>query len=110
MSQNLAGTPDKTKRYHRDDKVHSEKNKFKCETCDTKLSSKQHLKIHISSIHMGSKPYKCEICKIKFSQLGSLNRHFEQTHERKEKKCTLCGKELCSKDSLDTHITVVMWY
>lgn len=70
-----------------------------------------------SSYNLGTKgqSYECHICRRKYSKIQGLKRHMKSKHVAKSKnshskivnrtrvKCTICGKEFASKDSLKSH-------
>ncbi|KAL3234990.1 Uncharacterized protein RNJ44_02778 [Nakaseomyces bracarensis] len=52
---------------------------FKCEMCERRFKRQEHLKRHVSSLHMGERPYSCEICLKSFSRSDNLSQH-KRTH------------------------------
>ena len=68
----------------RKNKDYSEKKgKYKCSDCDTRFSRKEHLKVHIESVHEDM-CHKCSICKSVFLHVNSLKAHISRVHEEKE--------------------------
>ena len=55
-----------------------------CPFCDKKMSRKDKLNEHISSIHEKEKSYQCDTCKIFCSSKQYLKRHIETVHEKKK--------------------------
>lgn len=52
---------------------------FKCDMCERRFKRQEHLKRHVSSLHMGERPYSCDICLKSFSRSDNLNQH-KRTH------------------------------
>lgn len=48
---------------------------FKCELCERRFKRQEHLKRHVSSLHMGERPYQCDICLKSFSRSDNLSQH-----------------------------------
>uniref|UniRef100_A0A1I8GPV8 Gastrula zinc finger protein XlCGF57.1-like n=1 Tax=Macrostomum lignano TaxID=282301 RepID=A0A1I8GPV8_9PLAT len=56
---------------------------FQCDTCQKKLSSKSHLKAHISAFHEKEKPHECKRCGKSFLNASHLHVHIRSyTGER----------------------------
>ena len=78
------------------DIVNKVKELFKCDICDSKLSSKAHLTRHIAHVHFAAIHekkifFKCEVCGKSYPDKGKLNRHVAMAHEGKKpnKKCNI---------------------
>lgn len=52
---------------------------FKCDLCERRFKRQEHLKRHVSSLHMGERPYQCNICLKSFSRSDNLSQH-KRTH------------------------------
>ena len=54
---------------------------FICVICAKTFTAKQHLILHIDSVHEGKKDFKCPHCGIGFGRPGHLKRHIQAVHE-----------------------------
>ena len=77
--------------------------KHPCNKCDSKFTTKSHLKTHVSAIHEGVK-YTCNQCYKKFPQTGHLRRHIQSVHEGVKYECNLCDEQFTLQNSLRSHI------
>ena len=80
--------------------------KFNCEYCKADFTSKNHLKRHIESVHLGFK-FPCNLCKYEATAKRSLQSHIESKHEGKKYPCPQCKLQICDKSSLRKHIRTV---
>ena len=80
-------------------------NKFNCEICGKKLSTKKGLEYHIDCVHLNVKKFKCHICEKSYGKIIYLNQHIKTVHINiKDSKCDICKKNLWTKKWFDqTH-------
>ena len=75
---------------------------IKCEHCDFKAETMQHLKTHVNFKHQG---LKCDYCEFTNLSKDILEKHMQKKHknQRKEKRapspftCTYCAEVLENK-------------
>ena len=80
--------------------------KFNCEFCKKDFTSKDHLKTHTESVHLGYK-FPCNLCKYEATAKRSLQTHIASKHEGKKYPCPQCELQSCDKSSLRKHIRTV---
>ncbi|KAJ0184256.1 hypothetical protein K1T71_000679 [Dendrolimus kikuchii] len=80
-------------------------NKFICETCGNKFSSKHSIKIHLRT-HTGETPHACTFCPKRFTQISSLLRHKMRHTGVRPHKCVVCSKKFYTKVELKSHAAV----
>merc|ERR1719464_48245 len=81
------------------------KKQFFCMHCDPpkSITSKQHLKEHISVVHEG-KRYACPECDKIYRTTGHLKSHIQSDHLKQDNfECKYCGKRFGSRIRLDGH-------
>ena len=84
------------------------KDKFKCEDCDAKFSTKSKLQIHIKQVHLKIKDFHCEDCDAKFSTNGDLQIHIKRVHLKiKDFECKECDAKFSTNGHLKDHIKKV---
>ncbi|KAH1003734.1 hypothetical protein HUJ04_003604 [Dendroctonus ponderosae] len=88
--------------------VHMANGGFVCDTCGQILRTSSALKEHME-IHNRQSGHKmehiCNVCNISYSTNRSLKEHYKKIHsQRKQYVCSICGKSLSSKSTLETHI------
>jgi len=74
----------------------------KCHLCDTVLSSKHRLRIHIESIHQGIR-YPCDQCNYKATNKDHLKRHNQIRHQEPKISCDSCDFKTATQDYLKNH-------
>ena len=81
-------------------KVHK---RFKCFECNSRFTTKAHLKEHAKNI-----PVECKECNIKFCTKKLLGDHEKRKHgdDRGGNVCDLCDKSFSSKFRLKTHVQI----
>ena len=77
--------------------------KHNCEECEGTFHSKQSLKLHVTTQHLGLRPHKCELCDKTFTQIGHLSTHMKLKHLERKFPCTKCDKIFGLKGHLDEH-------
>ena len=81
---------------------------FACNQCESKFTTKGHLKQHIKSIHDKINDFECDQCESKFSTNGHLNRHTKTIHNKiKDCKCNQCDFKCSINDNLIKHVNMV---
>ena len=68
----------KMNRTERNKKIVQEAPPLKCEHCDFKAETTQHLKIHMNVMHQG---FKCDCCEYKNLSKNILNKHMQKKHK-----------------------------
>ena len=75
---------------------------IKCEHCDFKAETMQHLKTHVNFKHQG---FKCDYCEFTNISMDILEKHMQKKHKNQSKgkktaspcTCTYCGEVLENK-------------
>ena len=73
---------------------------IRCEKCNYKTNNPTRLKGHMTR-HNG---YVCDKCKKVFKSQADLNNHIQEDHRPDLFKCTMCSKQLTSKNKLSQHM------
>ena len=79
----------------------------KCDICDTKLSCKETLRIHMR-IHFGEKKEICNICSKTFLTKVNLSQHMRYHFQafKKDHECGVCGYKTHEKSILRRHLQI----
>lgn len=80
---------------------------IKCEHCDFKAETMQHMKTHINCNHQG---FKCDYCEYKNISRDTLRKHMQKKHKNQSNErhnaspftCSYCG-EAC-ENTLNHHV------
>ena len=80
--------------------------KYKCEQCDYEAKSKSMLNGHVQKIHE-KKTFACEYCDIVLADYNTHKKHLMLKHHDKIKNyfCHLCNYRTMHKDLLQRHLT-----
>lgn len=79
---------------------------FKCDVCGKMYTSKGNLVQHLK-IHDGIRKFQCEECGDVFMHKKSLEKHvLKHKGMVKTYNCGICGKEITTKRSFDTHMKI----
>ncbi|XP_076247401.1 uncharacterized protein LOC143187208 isoform X1 [Calliopsis andreniformis] len=81
------------------------KNRFPCDQCDKRFSTKPNLVTH-KRIHSGIRNFTCDQCGKSFIQKGNLEAHFLTHSADKPYNCTQCSKAFKTPLQLKKHETV----
>ncbi|XP_076646285.1 uncharacterized protein LOC143355393 isoform X2 [Halictus rubicundus] len=81
------------------------KNRFPCDQCDKRFSTKPNLVTH-KRIHSGVRNFTCDQCGKSFIQKGNLEAHFLTHSVDKPYSCTQCSKAFKTPLQLKKHETV----
>ncbi|XP_018900017.2 uncharacterized protein [Bemisia tabaci] len=81
------------------------KNKFQCDLCDKRFSTKPNLITH-RRIHLGVKNYTCDQCGKGFIQKGNLDTHLLTHSSDKPFSCEMCEKSFKTMLQLRKHHSV----
>ncbi|XP_033339603.1 uncharacterized protein LOC117228050 isoform X2 [Megalopta genalis] len=81
------------------------KNRFPCDQCDKRFSTKPNLVTH-KRIHSGVRNFTCDQCGKSFIQKGNLEAHFLTHSADKPYSCTQCSKAFKTPLQLKKHETV----
>ncbi|KAK0098679.1 hypothetical protein PV326_005090 [Microctonus aethiopoides] len=81
------------------------KNRFPCDQCDKRFSTKPNLVTH-KRIHSGVRNFTCDQCGKSFIQKGNLEAHFLTHSADKPYNCTQCPKAFKTPLQLKKHETV----
>ncbi|XP_003424691.2 zinc finger protein 2 [Nasonia vitripennis] len=81
------------------------KNRFQCDQCDKRFSTKPNLVTH-KRIHSGVRNFTCDQCGKSFIQKGNLEAHFLTHSADKPYKCSQCSKAFKTPLQLKKHETV----
>ncbi len=78
---------------------------YPCSLCDSQLSSKHNLQVHIKSVHIRDRIYSCEHCgKTSYSQ-SAIRIHRSRHHGNgKACKCEVCGAKFKIASDLAAHL------
>lgn len=76
--------------------------KFECEVCHRKMSSKEHLRLHMRT-HTGERPAVCSVCGKGFKRNDALTEHMRIHTGHRPYVCEMCGKGFTQKQALNTH-------
>ena len=85
--------------------VKSPKEELKCQICEAKFKTNQHMELHMTSVHEERKPHTCECCGRSFSIKQSLDSHIAYVHGGKKRlqfqkgkaHCVICNENFTSK-------------
>ena len=77
--------------------------KFPCDECERKFSSRVSLKRH-SQIHTGQFNHFCKICRNGFNESSHFKIHM-RSHEGLKYNCSQCPKSFVSKQNLMFHMS-----
>ncbi|XP_043480816.1 zinc finger protein 300-like isoform X1 [Leptopilina heterotoma] len=83
----------------------SMKNRYECDQCDKRFSTKPNLVTH-KRIHSGVRNFTCDQCGKSFIQKGNLEAHFLTHSADKPYTCSLCPKAFKTPLQLKKHETV----
>ncbi|XP_012281142.1 zinc finger protein 583 [Orussus abietinus] len=81
------------------------KNRFPCDQCDKRFSTKPNLVTH-KRIHSGVRNFTCDQCGKSFIQKGNLEAHFLTHSADKPYSCSQCSKAFKTPLQLKKHETV----
>ena len=81
-------------------KVHSRKQKYRCQVCNEDFCFKSALSAHMKAKH-GIKDFKCTTCTKEFSTKQSLNRHLQN---QSANTCVQCSAAFCNAHALKCHV------
>ncbi|KAF7380970.1 hypothetical protein HZH68_015845 [Vespula germanica] len=81
------------------------KNRFQCDQCDKRFSTKPNLVTH-KRIHSGVRNFTCDQCGKSFIQKGNLEAHFLTHSADKPYSCSQCPKAFKTPLQLKKHETV----
>ncbi|XP_066586730.1 zinc finger protein 626-like [Prorops nasuta] len=81
------------------------KNRFPCDQCDKRFSTKPNLVTH-KRIHSGVRNFTCDQCGKSFIQKGNLEAHFLTHSADKPYSCSQCPKAFKTPLQLKKHETV----
>ncbi|KAG7205667.1 hypothetical protein KM043_007617 [Ampulex compressa] len=81
------------------------KNRFPCDQCDKRFSTKPNLVTH-KRIHSGVRNFTCDQCGKSFIQKGNLEAHFLTHSADKPYNCSQCPKAFKTPLQLKKHETV----
>ena len=104
--------------------VHERKNPSNCEKCEFKTSTKHHMKIHMSEMHVENKkkkPFKCDTCYKSYTTKNNLKSHslfhckgnLSQREEINSDMnegtkniliCNICGSSFKTERAMNRHI------
>ena len=76
--------------------------KYSCKQCNKDFSTKQSLKRHTFSVHLGQK-HTCEQCSKCFTTQSSLSIHIKHIHGGKKFSCDKCNSNFSSVSVLYNH-------
>ncbi len=82
-------------------KVHSDRPKLTCETCQKEFITKETLKTHMAR-HEGRQKKLCTLCNKKVSDLA---RHMITHSDQKKYTCAVCKKQYRHKISYEYHVS-----
>ena len=83
--------------------VHMNIRSHNCGFCDKKFRNTSELREHQNAVHKGIK-YPCKQCNTELTTRSSLNLHVRSVHERiRNHECTLCGSKFRSESDLKVH-------
>jgi hypothetical protein len=89
--------------------LHENPNKFTCNICGKKLTTKHNLSMHVTVQHGDIKPeFLCDHCSRRFSnkyRLASHMREHHMQHRSTSFTCQKCHKTFRTKARLENHIT-----
>ncbi|XP_063217924.1 zinc finger protein 98-like isoform X2 [Bacillus rossius redtenbacheri] len=78
-------------------------NLLRCDVCDRKFTTNQHLKNHVLT-HGGKRPYTCDICECSFIYKSHVTRHrLTHTNER-HYVCDYCSYSFIQKSNFHLHM------
>ena len=80
--------------------------RYKCDKCDSKLTSKPGLREHMKSVHEGVY-YLCNICGIKATTNANLRGHLLGVHKMKFYSCDKCDFKSGRQPKLAKHVEEV---
>ena len=55
--------------------------KFNCALCETNLSTKANLQMHLESVHENKKNFQCDLCQQEFYEKHQYSKHIESVHK-----------------------------
>ena len=88
----------------------------KCDLCYTKFKRKDHLNLHINSVHKNEKhllstakngneaKFSCDLCTLTFVTQSLLNFHIKKKHGKGTKQCHLCKRYFGNSSNLKLHV------
>lgn len=79
------------------------KRSFQCYMCSKAYTTKQMLKLHISSIHMLLRPFKCELCSRAFYDKYTLTTHARIHSGERPYACPFCDKTFVQHSAMTKH-------
>ena len=88
--------------------VHDKIKGFKCPTCNFRCSENSHLKHHVKSIHNKIKDHHCTSCDYRCSTNSDLKQHVKRIHTKiKDHRCTSCELKFSTNSDLNRHVKAV---
>ncbi|CAB0028430.1 unnamed protein product [Trichogramma brassicae] len=85
------------------DAVHNRIATYPCDACSRRFSTKDHLKIHVDSVH-DRVTYACDLCAKSFSSKGYLRIHSDSVHLSVNFECEIRERKFPQKNKLKTHM------
>ena len=92
-----------TLKYHISTHNKKEKEMFPCKICNKKLSSSCYLKEHIKRMHENKERLRCDDCESTFANKQSLMSHISKVHLGIRYNCDICEHKSTTKNALKTH-------
>ena len=78
-----------------------------CDKCEKMFSSKETLKRHINTQHLGLLPFKCDNCQFKTGVKNKLTIHIKSKHTKEPFQCRHCVFITDTDKKLRTHVTMI---
>ncbi|KAH7713219.1 hypothetical protein AAVH_19437 [Aphelenchoides avenae] len=88
--------------------THLERQKFKCDECESQFLNKRYLALHVKSIHRNEpqrKDHKCDFCGYATADKIKLDQHVTARHKKERPfQCIECSQSFAWKLSLQRHM------